>query len=167
MLCQSCLKNNATACIKTMVNGETRELILCSECANKLGYNNLFNDFSFAFDDFFKGFWGNETHFLEDQIRCKKCGSSFDDIVNSGKVGCPDCYDVFYNKMLPLIERIHGNTTHKGKKALLEDQSKSNISEIVNLKRELKELIDKQEFEKAALIRDRIKDLENRRDNNE
>lgn len=167
MLCQSCLKNNATTCIKTILNGEAKELILCPECAKKLGYNNLFNDFSFAFDDFFKGFWGEESHFLEDTIRCSKCGSSFDDIVNSGKVGCPDCYDVFYNKMLPLIERIHGNTTHKGKTALLEDKGKNKINEINSLKDELKELIQKQEFEKAACIRDKIRDLESEGNNNE
>ena len=167
MLCQSCLKNNATTCIKTIVNGETKELLLCSECANKLGYNNIFDDFSFAFDDFFKGFWGNEGSFLEDPIRCSNCGSSFDDIVNSGKVGCPDCYDVFYNRMLPLIERIHGNTTHKGKTVLLEDQSTSKMSDIDSLKSELKDLIEKQEFEKAAYVRDKIKNLESKVDNNE
>lgn len=167
MLCQSCLNNNATTCIKTKINGETKELILCSDCANKLGYNNMFDDFSFAFDDFFKGFWGNEGPFLEEPIICSNCGSSFNDIVDSGKVGCPDCYDVFYNRMLPLIERIHGNTTHKGKTVLLEDQSTNKISEIDSLKSELKGLIEKQEFEKAAYVRDKIKDLESKVNNNE
>lgn len=160
MLCQSCLKNNATTHIKTMVNGETKELILCSQCAEKLGYDNFFNDFSYGFDDFFKSILGNGSYYLEDPLRCNKCGSSFDDIVNLGKVGCPDCYDVFYDKMLPLIERIHGNTTHKGKSVSLKFPELTKNKEIESLKKELKELIKKQEFEKAAQIRDRIKELE-------
>ena len=160
MLCQSCLKNNATTHIKTMVNGETKELILCSQCAENLGYNNLFNDFSYGFGDFFNSFLGDNSYYLEDPLRCNKCGSSFDDIVNLGKVGCPDCYDVFFDKMLPLIERIHGNTTHKGKVSSLESPEITKTNKIEALKKELKELIEKQEFEKAAEIRDKIKELE-------
>lgn len=167
MLCQSCLKNSANTHIKTIVNGESKELILCSECANKLGYNNIFNDFSIGFDDFFKGFWENEDHYLEDPIRCKKCGLSFDDIVNTGKMGCPDCYDVFYDKMIPLIERIHGNTTHKGKRLLSSSVKEDKKTEVEKLRNELKLLVEKQEFEKAAEIRDKINAIEDKEGKNE
>lgn len=50
-------------------------------------------------------------------VRCEKCGSTFNDIVRSGRMGCGDCYSTFYDKLLPSFERIHGRTHHEGKKA--------------------------------------------------
>ena len=38
MLCQSCHQNTANTCIKTTVGNETKEYMLCSACAQKLGY---------------------------------------------------------------------------------------------------------------------------------
>ena len=50
MKCQKCGANNANTHVKTIINGEFREYDLCSECAHKMGYTNVFadmeNDFS-------------------------------------------------------------------------------------------------------------------------
>ena len=43
MLCQSCGKNQATTHVKSIVNGELREYMLCPECAKKMGYGSLFD----------------------------------------------------------------------------------------------------------------------------
>lgn len=48
-------------------------------------------------------------------VRCPKCGSSFNDIVREGRVGCAECYKVFYNELKPSLQRIHGQIRHSGK----------------------------------------------------
>ena len=57
MKCQKCGANNANTHVKTIINGEFKEYDLCSECAHKLGYTNVFadmdNDFSSLLGSFF------------------------------------------------------------------------------------------------------------------
>ena len=42
MLCQNCGKNEATMYFRQTVNGQTKEMHLCPECADQLGVNNQF-----------------------------------------------------------------------------------------------------------------------------
>ena len=48
MLCQNCGKNEATTHIKQVINGDTAERHLCSDCAEHLGYGDAFSGFGFA-----------------------------------------------------------------------------------------------------------------------
>ena len=48
MLCQNCGKNEATTHVKRVVNGDTTEMHLCQNCAEHLGYGDLFSGFGFA-----------------------------------------------------------------------------------------------------------------------
>lgn len=167
MLCQSCSKNIATTHIQTVINGELTEYVLCSECAQKLGYLNPFESFDGSFENFLGSFLGNnlQRDYLPDTTRCEKCGSSFEDIVSSGKVGCENCYKIFYEKMIPSIERMHGNTKHVGKVSLSAGNKAKYTSEIEKKKLLLKEAIDKQEFEQAAKLRDEIKKMKEENSN--
>ena len=162
MLCQSCSKNTATTHIKTIVNGEFTEYMLCPECAKKLGYLNLFDGFGVNVQNFLGSFFGEsaEKKPLPGAKRCKGCGSSFADIVETGKVGCAACYNTFYDQMMPSIQRIHGNTTHTGKISISAGAKAKLESNLQKLKNQLKEMIEKQEFEKAAELRDQIKEIE-------
>lgn len=157
MLCQNCKKNEATTHIKRIINGETTQAHLCSDCAKSLGYDSMFSDFGFSFSDMLSSFF-NEPALASigaHSLRCDKCGSSFEDIVRSGKIGCADCYDTFYDKLLPSLERIHGKTSHEGKipnaSEIIEKRT-----ELEDLKAELKKAVDAQDYEQAAVLRDKI-----------
>lgn len=161
MLCQLCGKNEATAHIKTINNGELTEYKLCSGCANKMGYGNLFEDFGLSIGSFLEGVLGRsgsrETQIND--VRCKSCGDSFYDIAKSGKVGCADCYSTFYDKLIASIQRIHGDTKHKGKIASSAGREARLSSELESLEGELSRAIEEQRFEDAAKFRDKINEL--------
>lgn len=159
MLCQSCEKRQATTHIKTILNGELKEYNLCPECAQKMGYGSFFGGIGFDLDKLFGSFMGNAGP-GKNTKRCQCCGSSFEDIAKSGKVGCAGCYDVFSEELLPSIQRIHGRTCHTGKLARSAGTEVKIKNEISKCKNELNEAIKSQEFEKAAELRDRIKELE-------
>ena len=114
MMCQNCGKNPATTHIKTIVNGTLTEYDLCSECARERGYTNFFKDMSFDFGNLLGGFIGTPTS-RGTAVRCPKCGASFAEITESGKIGCAECYKVFHDRLMPTIHRIHGTAKHKGK----------------------------------------------------
>ena len=59
MKCQKCGVNEATTHIKTMINGQYTEYYLCPDCAEKMGYTNMFGDFSSEFSNLLGSFFGN------------------------------------------------------------------------------------------------------------
>lgn len=169
MLCQNCGKNEATTHIKRIVNGESTQAHLCTDCAKSLGYyNDVFSEFDFNFSDMLGSFFNMAPvgAISSSVLRCEKCGSTFNDIVRSGKIGCADCYSTFYDKLLPSLERIHGRTRHVGKCANHGVEIKKE-KEITDLKSQLQQAVEKQDYEKAAQLRDKIKEIESEGENNE
>lgn len=169
-MCQSCGKKEANTHIKRITNGELTEYRLCECCAQKLGYTSIFGGLNLDIDSFLGIFFAdNKPHYriLSDSTKCEQCGSSFEDISRCGKVGCAACYSVFYDKLEPSIRRIHGNVKHAGKFANSLGQDRRILNEIEKLKDDLKVAIDAQEFERAAELRDKIKDIEGRTSGNE
>lgn len=161
MLCQNCGKCEATTHIKRIVNGEATEAHLCSDCAKALGYNDVFPDFGFNFADMLGSFFNESTvgALSNGIVRCEKCGSTFNDIVKSGKIGCSDCYKTFYDKLLPSFERIHGRTHHEGKTANQTPEIKK-LNKTDELKAKLEKAVSEQNYEEAAKLRDEIKKIE-------
>ena len=130
MLCEKCKKNEATAYIKTNVNGDVHEYHLCSECAAEMQNSGAFGSM-FKFDGFDSfGEWGglfspmmsgfdmvssllsspfgsfSAMPSLSSGKRCSVCGSDFRSIADSGKVGCPNCYTEFKGRLAPTIKKI-------------------------------------------------------------
>lgn len=166
MLCQLCGKNPATTHIKTIRNGTLTEYNLCSVCAHERG---LVKDLSFDFGSLLGGLMGSSPA-RSTTLRCPKCGVSFAEISESGKIGCAECYKVFLKQLLPTIQRIHGTTQHKGKVpgtsalrivdpagAMAVVQQPSPLEE---KRAALQSAIQAQNFEQAAVLRDEIRALE-------
>lgn len=114
MLCQNCKKNEATMHLKRIVNGSASQLNLCADCARSLGYGDAFSGMGVGFGELLGDIFGR-GEITGSAAKCAVCGKTFDDIIQSGYVGCPECYSVFYDKLLPSIKRIHGNARHIGK----------------------------------------------------
>ncbi len=157
MYCEKCGKNHATTHIKTVVNGIAKEYNLCSLCAAEHGYsaNSLSGMLASVLGDFSK----NEN--MAQQTRCSLCGATFRDIAKTGKVGCAECYKTFYNELLPYLKRVHGSVNHIGKVpnsaplAVVEDKTT-----VEQLRKELAKLVSEENYEQAAVIRDKIKEME-------
>lgn len=116
MLCQNCKKNEASMHMKRIVNGRAEEVHLCSDCARSLGYTASFSGFGTGFGALLDDFFGRSDVVTGmSSQRCPVCNKSFEDIVSDGKVGCAECYSVFYDRLLPTLKRIHGTLCHCGK----------------------------------------------------
>ena len=165
MLCQHCKKNEATTHVKTMINGKFTEYRLCPECAHELGYDNMFSDFNTDFGGLLSSFFSNALPAISGAAHCKNCGSTLNDIKRTGKVGCANCYDTFFSELMPTIRGIHGNTEHKGKRPdaieyTVNAEKSESTDKVAALKAELKQAIEDENFERAAQLRDEIKELE-------
>lgn len=160
MLCDNCGKNNATTHIRSVVNGVVSEKNLCGYCAAKEGYSGVSkNSLADMLASVFGDVLASGSNVAEK--RCAVCGSSFTDIAECGKVGCSECYETFYDELLPYLKRVHGSTKHTGKipnKApLVVRPSEESVEQ---LRIQLNNLVKEEKFEQAAVVRDKIRKLE-------
>ena len=177
MMCSNCGKKEANFMYTEIINGAKKEVRLCSDCAKKLGYldmsfnmpldfSNFFGDFLNEYDSLMPSLFTERTKAL----KCSNCGTDYDEFLTTGQFGCSNCYDVFEDRIEPLLRQLHGDIKYLGKKSgnklsriKIDDTNKENLkddSKIENLKRKLKEAIKVENYEEAAKIRDEIKVLE-------
>ncbi len=157
MLCEKCGVKNATTHIRTVVNGVVHEKHLCSHCAASESNYDIKNN---NLNQILSNMFGNMAAPAQNQItRCSCCGGTYEDIVDSGKCGCAECYNTFYEQLLPYFKRVHGSTKHIGKNIDCSD-NKNGANTIDELRDMLKQLIKEENYEQAAFIRDKIKSLQ-------
>ena len=177
MLCENCHENEANIRYTQIINGAKKEMNLCDECAHKLGIGGI--NFNMPID--FSNFFGDLLNEYEDSgfmptlaipkvQKCEKCGLTFEDFIETGKFGCDNCYQVFEQRIDPILKRLHGNNNYVGrsvknlsaKNDIPKQKSKTNekAERIEELKKELKQRIKEEQYEEAAKIRDEIKKLE-------
>ena len=157
MLCQNCNKNEANMHMKRIINGHAAEVHLCSDCARSLGYGDAFSGVGLGFSDFFEDLF-HKNELSASAVRCHGCNKSFEEIASDGEMGCAECYVTFFDKIQPLIHRLHGRATHIGKKPHSEN-SFSPDERLQQLKVALQSAVDNQDFELAVKLRDEINGL--------
>src|SRR3954463_504635 len=88
-----------------------------------------------------------------DKRACPVCGITFYEFRNQGRLGCPHDYVFFEKELEPLIANIHGETTHKGKKPRQGATGTQQRTEVIRMRREMKEAIEKENYERAKELR--------------
>ena len=168
MFCERCGKNPATMHITRVINGQKTEMNICTECAQELGHTfNIGFTPQMTFQNLLKGFLGQDVlgNFgipgkITETKKCNVCGLSEEQFINSGFLGCSQCYETFKDRVEQALRKIHGSTEHRGKFPAKSGGKIKLIREIENLKKALTEAVAREEFEKAAELRDKIKELE-------
>lgn len=170
VICEECKKNPATVHVAQMVNGQKTELHLCQECASKKGALMFDINNKFSIPNLLGSFLGSSFSVAGMQQpslevnTCTNCGASFNDIRQTGRLGCPECYTAFDVELEPTLRRIHGNSRHMGKIPARGGQEVLYKQEIEKLKNKLQKAVIEEDYEKAAEIRDQIKQLEKQQD---
>lgn len=160
MKCQNCNTKEATSHITEIINGNKHEMYLCSECAAKLK-----TGMDFGIGDFLGGLFGGSKVKLpseESQKRkdvCDCCGMDFNEFLQKGRLGCGNCYRIFGDRLQRPLKQIHGTCEHIGKVPTRIGGELKISREITKLEAELNQAVLKQEFEKAAELRDEISRL--------
>ena len=163
MLCQHCQKRTANVHFTQIVNNSKMEMYLCEDCANEKGQFGFGPSLNIS--DFLSGFMslGHSEAPMDLEPReavCEVCGMSYEDFRKTGKMGCNNCYRNYGEKLKPILKRLHGNSEHTGKAPARISKSREVSKEIEKLKELLGKAIQNEEYEKAAQLRDRIKEME-------
>lgn len=170
MMCQNCGKNEANFKYTQIINGTKKEIILCSECAEKLGLDSVEIPINFGnfLGDFFNDYVENSLlpTFSTNTVKCKTCGMTYNDFINTGMFGCSDCYDVFSNPIDSLLKNLHGTANHIGRgvrnqvqNSEIKPKKTKTKTDKEDLQKELDKAIKEERYEDAAKIRDKMKEM--------
>ena len=162
MLCDHCGENEAVIHLTQIVDNQMGTYHLCEACAAEKGLEPDPGIPNFPLTDFLAQMGEPEEAPAEkDPGGCEYCGLTLDDFKRTGRLGCSHCYVTFDAHLRGLFRRLHGGTQHVGKIYLPPDPTEAERSEqISRLRRKLNVAVEREEFERAAEIRDQIQQLE-------
>jgi len=147
-ICERCKKREAEVEFIEIVEGEKKVKKLCKQCAQEEAMGIGKSPLPLK----------KREEVSEENKICPNCGLSLFDFFKRTKVGCEYCYDAFGESIMKLIQKIHGTTFHKGKKYFPKYKVTKEFK-IRILERALKDAVEKEEFERAAKLRDILKTL--------
>jgi protein arginine kinase activator len=154
MKCDLCDKD-AVVHLTQVVNGEMKEVHLCEEHAVAQGID-LNSPISIT--DILMGLSSPQKDFSSELgLACPRCGMVRDEFRKTGRLGCPDCYKTFMAELTMAIKAMHHSGQHLGKIPAREGSQTRIKSQIARLQKELEAAIAREDFEKAAKLRDQIR----------
>ncbi|NIR43030.1 MAG: hypothetical protein GWN99_03970 [Gemmatimonadetes bacterium] len=162
MLCDNCGNNEAEVHLTQIVDNEMTTVHLCPACAADKGLdagaskNPPLSDFLAQMG---KGPTAEEGTFAAGP--CNYCHTTVDDFRRTGRLGCPHCYSIYETQLRAILRRIHGSTQHLGKVYVPPASDAADRAQrLTVLRRKLQRAVEAEDFERAAEIRDQIRELE-------
>jgi len=157
-------ENEATVHLTEIRDGKKHEMHLCERCAAEKG---LPGKSHFSISDLLAGI-ASQAQTATQQPRSRKgkesscpvCTTTISQFQSSGRFGCPECYTTFREDVQGLVEKIHDSSQHIGKVPKRVSSEISLQKDIRQLQVELKRSIKREDYEKAAAIRDQIRQME-------
>lgn len=161
--CKICKVRPAKIHYTEIVNNKMVTVDLCLECAGDKGIDVNISPV-YGLGDLVAELIDNTADTGSEKIgkvNCPKCGYDYSDFKNIGRFGCPDCYRAFNAQLYPLLRHVHGGTQHAGKNPGRLGGKTVVRQRIMRLQEDLASAVEREDYEKAAEIRDEIRKIEN------
>lgn len=162
-LCERCKKAQATFHLTQIdPDGQKVERHLCETCAVDEGLLQTHKpavNVTDLLESFVEGSKVSGSNLSG--LVCEECGLSYVEFRNQGLLGCPHDYDAFHEPLAQLLLRAQdGATQHAGKAPKRLGITRTTQQDIRRLRRQLEEAVAAEDYERAAKLHDRIKELE-------
>ena len=162
MQCQDCNEHEATIHLTQVIDSQKKVLNLCETCAEKRGFSNPLKNVPFPLGDFLSSMvetaqiaaTGSLKH-----IACDGCGLTFAEFSKAGRFGCGKCYEAFRPQLDDLLRKIHGSNRHIGCMPVGSPEKVAPMRRELKLKEQLRVAVESEDFELAAELRDRLKEM--------
>lgn len=153
-MCQECGLFPAEIRLTQIADIKSESSYLCTACARKRGIH-IAEDIPDTQAALFES---------AENPECPGCLTTLSDFRGNGRLGCPDCYRTFDREIELLLKQVHGSSDYHGKKyrSVLTDnapesgRSSRRPSGLSMLREALDAAVKKEDFERAAALRDAI-----------
>lgn len=151
MICQVCKSKYATRTekIKTEL-GITADVNLCDVCAVRFINNSKPIETP-------GNYWKPVKN--KSSVICPTCKTDIDDFLETGYLGCSDCYQAFNGDIERAILGIHKGYKHTGKVPERESSKEIVKNKIKELAQKMGEAVKAEDFEVAGVLQKQIKSL--------
>lgn len=163
MKCDNCNKP-ATVHLTEIKNGKKIEKHLCEQCAAQnegvpIQAHTPINELLTNFVMQHSGLSAKQAG-----VECSHCGITWAEFRQSGLFGCEQDYALFERELAPLLQRAHeGGTHHVGKvptrRGAAGVPTRKRI-DLTRLRKELARAVEAEDYERAAKLRDQIREAE-------
>jgi protein arginine kinase activator len=158
MICDVCKTHTATVYLTQIVDGNMKKINLCEACSKEKG---VADPTGFALADLLLGLGENQQVEQASQTEhCPVCGFTQADFKKTGRLGCSACYGTFSDALGSLIKAMHKGTQHAGKIPARLYRDLARTDRLNELRKHLEDAVSKEDYEKAANLRDEIRQLE-------
>jgi len=158
MLCQRCKKQQATVHLTEIINNEKRERHLCEDCAREEG---VVLKAQINLQDVLSGMLeAHQAAGEEAGLTCPDCGMTYGEFRSQGRLGCPHDYEIFAEPLQEVLEKVHGAAEHLGKMPARSGADQQAQRELMHLRRDLQDAVQREAYEEAARLRDLIQEKE-------
>ncbi len=166
MICDHCGEKEAHVHMTRISGGEKQELHLCQKCAEKSDQLGISSDV-FSFPKMLSGILsksqsGSKQMAKSEQLSCANCGLSYQEFTERGLFGCSQCYDSFADNLDYIVQKVQGSKAHSGKVPRDKFPDHQLTLKIKELREELEQMVREEKYERAAELRDEIKEIEER-----
>jgi len=162
MLCDDCGERPAEIQLTTIEESEMKTHHLCTVCAAAKGVSATPSAKAPLVDFLAQlGKTEQQESSREPSEPCPYCGTTSTDFRRTGRLGCAECWAHFDSRLRGLVRRLQGSAQHVGKLYVhsgsdLGDQ----LAQLAGMRRRLQRAIETEDFETAADLRDRIREME-------
>ena len=161
MKCEICGLKDAVIHIRQMQKDLVHELHICEDCAQEKGLIRE-EESELPIANLLSGLLEGKDMSGAPDVKdaCPRCGLKASEFRKQGKLGCPECFKAFEKDVRAIISQMAARPRHTGRvpAAMMIEQASGSRGE--GLREELREAVEKEEYELAARIRDRLKELE-------
>lgn len=162
MICNICKDRVATIKLKEIINNEVTAFNLCQECFDareQSGSGSSIESIGKALDSLEK--YANKDAMGGSSPRvCPGCNTTEEQVLAKGRLGCSECYKTFAATLRPILAKVHGSTDHRGKSPHHIEEKLNQKTELRRLHEDLQQAVQSENYERAAKLRDRIKQFE-------
>lgn len=165
MQCDKCHERPAAIHLTQIVDNSVTTMHLCEQCASEKGVQTGATLAKYPLSSFLASVGKGVAAALppggEDRA-CPFCRATLQDFRETGRLGCPHCYEAFAPHLRDLLRRIHGASQHVGE-VYLSPRTPEEVDRtkmLAELKQRLHKAVEAENFELAAELRDRIRVLE-------
>ena len=163
MKCENCHEREATVHYTEIDGVQKREIHLCEECyREKLMPVQKVVDVGDLLKTLLQGTIKEQSP--ASKAICPVCGISLAEFRAAGRLGCPNDYRVFKEAIHPLIEKLQHGARHVGRVPSRAGAKLERENKLLRLRRALERAVQREEYEKAAGLRDQIRVLSGRED---
>jgi protein arginine kinase activator len=165
MKCEQCNQLDATVRIIEIVGDQKKSSYACETCA---GLSNMIDPERLLTESGLAKIIAEVAAILptnldvKEKITCPTCSITWEQVKSASRLGCPDDYVSFKAQLDNLFRDIHGSTQHLGRGPVKLMQAIKRRREEERLKRELDEAVRNEDFEKAAHLRDLLRNADAR-----